>query len=629
MWLLIKRVRRGLSTYRRTFFFYAATIFSCVCVFVAFTQSGFKIDRSYEKLCAECITSDVIISGFIEQEQLEILSQIESVEGISPKLTATAELKADGEKHLVLLDIYRQEPLLDTYQIVEGCAQEGGALLSFGFAKYNGFSLGDEISVVADNGAQKDLVVCGFYISASEPYAASVNEFNGKNGRVKLIDDISQYNSVSVTISDTASFDTFLREFEKVGLDGCTAIETRETASFVAIKTTTNNYSIIGTFIGLIVLVIGIVLGVFFIVRLITLQSKSIASLKAVAYPNKMIIGYYVLLVAIITLIASLTGVTAGLLVSRLILSRAINDLLLPSTTALFIPGLLIVPVVIGLMIIISFLASKRIVKQPISHIFSLTVRRQSRHILLERIPIVWNMLSSRTQNNLRVVLRHKTRSIMSIIGISMGLMLCMSVLTINYLNSNFSRDMLNQTCSYQLQASGYSQNTFQEIVDVVTNCDYVTSYSMVYEVEFNITVGEHTYAGACLLLDDENVNYNVFAENGDRLKIPSKGIIMNKSIADYLGISQSQKLQICNENNENADTIVSTLCEQYYGVGLFMSQSEYKNIFGMLPQTQTLLIAAEDSDAVQSEINKIRGAHCINIEDEFNILQGMAEYSV
>lgn len=622
MWLLIKRVRRGLSTYRRTFFFYAATIFACVCVFVAFTQSGFKIDRSYEKLCTECVTSDVMITGFLAHEQLQMLSQLESVEGVSPKLTAAAELKAGGEKHPILLDIYRQEPLLDTYIIVEGCAQEGGALLSFGFAKYNGFSLGDEISVVTDSGVQKNLIVCGFYISASESYAASVNEFNGKNGRVKLIDDISQYNSVSVAISDTASFDAFLREFEKLGLDGCTAVETRETDSFVAIKTTTNNYSIIGTFIGLIVLIIGIVLGVFFIVRLITLQSKSIASLKAVAYPNKMIIGYYVLLVAMITLIASLTGVATGLLVSQFILSRVINDLLLPSTTALFIPGLLIVPVLIGLMIIISFLASIRIVKQPISHIFSLSVRRQSRHILLESIPIVWNTLSSRTQNNLRVALRHKTRAIMSIIGISMGLMLCMSVLTINYLNSNFSRDMLNQTCSYQLQVSGHSQNTFQEIVDAVKNCDSVTSYSMVYEVELNITVGEHTYTGACLLLDDENVNYNVFAENGDLLKIPPKGIIMNKSIADYLGISQSQKLQISNENNENADTIVSALCEQYYGVGLFMSQSEYKNIFGMLPQTQTLLIAAEDSDAVQSEINKIEGSYCINIEDEFDILQ-------
>ncbi len=622
MRLLLKRVQRGLSTYRRTFFFYAATIFACVCVFVAFTQSGLKIDSSYEKLCAECVTSNVMITGFLGHEQLEMLSQLESVEGISPKLTAAAELKAGGEKHLILLDIYRQEPLLDKYKIVEGCAQEGGALLSFGFAKYNGFSLGDEISVVTDSGVQKDLVVCGFYISASEAYAASVNEFNGKNGRVKLIDDISQYNSVSVAISDTATFDAFLREFEKLGLDGCAAVETRGMDSFVAIKTTTNNYSIIGTFIGLIVLIIGVVLGAFFIARLITLQSKSIASLKAVAYPNKMIIGYYVLLVAMITLIASLTGVAIGLLVSQFIQSRVINDLLLPRTTALYVPGLLIVPVLMGLMIVISFFVSIRIVKQPISHIFSLTVRRQSRHILLERIPMVWNTLSSRTQNNLRVVLRHKTRAIMSIIGISMGLILCMSVLTINYMNSNFSRDMLNQTCSYQLQVSGHSQNSFREIVDAVKNCNSVTSYSIVYEVEFSITVGEHTYTGACLLLDDENVNYNVFAESGGLLKIPPKGIIMNKSIADYLGLSQSHKLQISKENNENADTIVSALCGQYYGFGLFMSQAEYKNLFGMLPQTQTLLIAAEDGDAVQSEINKIEGSYCINIEDEFDTLQ-------
>lgn len=196
-----------------------------------------------------------------------------------------------------------------------------------------------------------------------------------------------------------------------------------------------------------------------------------------------------------------------------------------------------------------------------------------------------------------------------------------MSVLTINYLNSDFSQDMLNQTCRYQLQASGHSQNTFQEILNAVKRSDSVTSYSMVYEVECSLTVDERTYTGACLLLDDENVNYHVFAENGDLLKIAPKGIIINKSIADYLGISQSQKLQISNENNENADTIVSALCRQYYGAGLFMSQSEYKHIFGMLPQTQTLLIAAEDSDAVQSEINKIAGSYCINIQDEFDIL--------
>lgn len=87
MWLLIKRVRRGLRIYRRTFFLFAVTIFACVCVFVAFTQSGFKIDRSYEKMCAECATSDAIITGFLAQEQLEVLSQLETVKDISPKLT--------------------------------------------------------------------------------------------------------------------------------------------------------------------------------------------------------------------------------------------------------------------------------------------------------------------------------------------------------------------------------------------------------------------------------------------------------------------------------------------------------------------------------------------------------------
>ena len=74
MKLLFKRVKRGLHAYRRVTAFYAVTIFASICVFVAFVQSGYGIEASYKELCEECSTSDILITGIFNREQIQEVS---------------------------------------------------------------------------------------------------------------------------------------------------------------------------------------------------------------------------------------------------------------------------------------------------------------------------------------------------------------------------------------------------------------------------------------------------------------------------------------------------------------------------------------------------------------------------
>lgn len=624
MELLFKRVKRGLREQRKGFIFSACTILISLCVFVAFMQSGYNIENSFAEFGEKCATSQYTITGSFDNEQLQVISQLDDVDIVSAKLTTSAELKKGDAYFDVTLDVYANEPELDKYLITDGSTPNlNGAVVSYGFAKYNDIEIGDVVSIEDITGRKETVTVNGFYIAASEVYAATINELNGKQGRVKLVGEANVFNSLSINLKDSASEEDFYKTFDELGFDGYTISLTNDSESFTALRNTTNDYIIIGTFVGVIVLLIGIVLVTFFVSRLILAQNKSIAILKSMAYPNSKIIAYYVLITACFSVIAALMGVGAGSLVALWIQNRVLNSLMIDGVYRVCLPAILSAPIAVVFVSVLAFFVSLKIIKHPVSQIFCITAVKRGRRVFIERLAFFWDRLSSHTQNSIRMMARHRVRSTMSIIGTALGLTLCIAVLAINYFNSAFSKTALHDTFGFRLRAYANSTESYNALLETVSDCIAITDYSIVYDVQCSISDGENTYSGSCLVMDVDSGNYNIVSETGDLISILGEdGVVINKSIADYISATLGQPILFENSIGLSKTVPLSSICEQYYGAGVFINRSVYTSMFGELQEIPELLISTTDAASVLSKLQDVPGVRCIDVVAEFDIIQ-------
>ncbi len=623
MGLLLKRVKRGLYTYRRSSLFCALTIFASICAFVAFTQSGSDIAKSYERLCEDCLTSDFTLSGSFDEENIRRITSLTEVDTVSARLTVPAQVDFKGNSFLTSLHIHAQEPTLDTYKIVQGKnADDNGVLLSYGFAGYNDIKPGDTIEITSAGSSAKKTTVNGLYISASEAYAASVNELNGMSGSIILFEETDHYSSISLKSSGSTSPDELTRRLEEICPKETVIQQTRENDSFVAVNNTTGDYTLIGSFIGIIILLIGVTLAAFFVARLITSQSRSIAILKSLSYPDRRIIGYYVLLIVCFSAISALLGTVSGFCLSRFISGRVCGDLMFPAAHSMYVPALLSGPVVVILVLIVAFFVSLKIIRQPVSKIFNLTSVKRSRHLLIERIGFLWKRLSSQTQNSIRTLLRHKIRGLASVIGIALGLTLCTTVLAVNYFNSDYSRKMMNKTYDFSLKVSADSKEALSELLAQAEKDALVSGYNLVYEIPCTLSFNGGSFSGNCMIVPEDLSVYKIYSETGELLQIPQDGFAINRSIADYLGASANSEVELKTDDDQTEKVTLRSICSQHFGEGIFISQKAYIALFGSLPQTAEILIRTDEPEMLASHLEKISGVRCTDVKKEFDLLQ-------
>ena len=367
-------------------------------------------------------------TGFSE-EDIEAIRNMEGVDAATRYLSVNVDLA--GSQKSVCLNV-SESYNVSTMLVIKGMDYDetcDGVWLSDRFAEENGLDVGDTLSMVFD-GREVTREIVGLVKSGEMMICTS--------GENQLMPDYTSFGFIYVTpetLSQVMGMVFYpqinLRsQLEKAELEQAVAkalgrttltLSKEEHVSYAGALSETEEGQTMGAILPVLFLVIAILTMVTTMHRITANEKIQIGTLKALGFRDRRIIRHYTSYGFVIGLVGTLLGIVLGYGIAYLIISP--NGMM---STYFDLPHWnLVMPdfcwpllvLIVLLLTMISFLSVRQMLKGNAADALRPYTPKAMRKSLLEYLPF-WEGMAFGTKWNLRDVLRHKSRSTMTLIGV-------------------------------------------------------------------------------------------------------------------------------------------------------------------------------------------------------------------
>ena len=221
--------------------------------------------------------------------------------------------------------------------------------------------------------------------------------------------------------------------------------------------------------------------------------------------------------------------------------------------------------------------------------------------ILLERIGFIWRRLSFTHKVTARNIFRYKQRMLMTIFGVAGSVALLFAGLGIQSSVAGVPSRQFQQIQQYQMIVSENPSATNQdkaELEEVLKGQDikaYQKIYSKTLDKDFKGKAGLQTIT--LMMTEKEDLTPFIHLQHHQQELTLKDGVIVTAKLAQLAGVKVGQTLEI-----EGKKLKVAAIAENYVGHFIYMSQTDYEQLYGQLPQANTYLVSLKDSSAPSIE---------------------------
>ena len=429
--MLTRKLFRTAWQYKAQFLSMIVMVALGVGIFLGFNMEWASIEHNTFSFFDETKLSDFRLyseAGFSKSD-VEALKRAEGIDAASRVLSVNVGVQ-DAEQSLNLNVVEDYE--VSTMLVTSGADYDPtgmGLWLSDRFAEANGVSIGDEMT----------LTYRGFKITAEVVGLAKAGEqliCVGDDSQV--MPDYTQFGFAYISPAKYLSI-LPLGFYPQINLrSGLTKEAMEETASkalgrtiMVVPKEDVTSYAeamgeadegkAMGSILPVLFLAIGLLAMITTMHRITANEKRQIGTLKALGFKDRRILWHYTSYGFTIGVIGTVLGIGLGYWVCWIIMNpngmmgtyfdMPRWDLVMPRFC------ILVVALIIGFLTFISFLSVRKMLTGTAADALRPYVPKKVKNIALERTPL-WNRLEFGTRWNLRDVLRHKSRSAMTLIGI-------------------------------------------------------------------------------------------------------------------------------------------------------------------------------------------------------------------
>lgn len=572
--MLTRKLFRTAWSYKAQFISMILMITLGVGMFLGFNMEWKTIEVDTGKFFAQTDYADFRLyaeKGFTEDD-IEKIAAIEGVDAATRFLSVNLDIKGEKNKSLAL-DV-SENFTVSTFVVTDGAAYDksgDGFWLSDKFAAANGYAVGDTLSLefqgteisgtivgliksgehmicVADkNQMMPDYNTFGYAYMSPEKLRAVLEE--------KLRRDIAaEAKKSGVSLQPAVTHDMLAEAADKtyaqVNLLSDLSKETLEervkTALGKTIMVTPKSDHVIykeamgeaeegktmGSVLPVLFLAIAILTMVTTMHRIATKEKTQIGTLKALGFRNRRILRHYTSYGLFIGLLGTALGVALGYVVCKLIMSEGgmmgtYFDM--PDWSAA-IPAFCypVMAATVALLTLISFLSVCQQLKGTAADALRPYSPKKMRKIFLERFRF-WDKLHFGTKWNIRDLLRHKSRSAMTLFGIVGCMVLMVGGLGMRDTMAGFL-DLLNNDIS-----------NYTTKVNLVDDADTAKAKALVREL------GGDWESLSGISLDGDTVtldvvhnphNYlNVIDESNNRISLSDEGVYLCLRLKDKASI--------------------------------------------------------------------------------------------
>lgn len=402
-------------------------------MFVGFQMEWVSIERNTEDFFTETGFADyrlVSENGFSEEE-LQTIAQLDGVDAAARYLAVNAEVKQRAGDSVAMT--VTTDPAVSGCKYISGAVydpeSEDGIWLSDRYAKENDISVGDPLTLVYKglelSGTVRGLVKSGEYLICVRDESQLMPDFT-TYGFAYLSPRFYEktvgtafYPQIHV-LSSLSKAD-FIERVDQV-LPVTPLILTRnEVASYVQAQGEANEGKTMGAVLPTLFLLIAVLTMVTTMHRLTAKEKTQIGTLKALGFRDRRIARHYTSYALAVGLIGTVFGVALGYGVAWYIMNPdgMMGTYFDMPAWKLYLPWFCVVILLamLALLTLIGYLSVRQILHGNAADALRPYAPKRMKPLLLERTKL-FHRFSFGTRWNLRDVMRHKSRTAMSLVGI-------------------------------------------------------------------------------------------------------------------------------------------------------------------------------------------------------------------
>ena len=325
---------------------------------------------------------------------------------------------------------------------------------------------------------------------------------------------------------------------------------------------------------------------------------------KALGYRSKDIIAKFLIYGMVAGTIGSIIGSILGHYVLAVVIANVITkDMVVGPTPIHFYWSYSLLALILTWLasVLPAYLVASRELHDEAAHLLLPKPPVKGSKILLEKVKFIWSRMSFTHKVTARNIFRYKQRMLMTIFGVAGSVALLFAGLGIQSSVAGVPSRQFEQIQQYQLLVAENSSATNQdkaELEEVLKGQDikaYQKIYSKTLDKDFKGKAGLQTIT--LMMTEKEDLTPFIHLQHHQQELTLKDGVIVTAKLAQLAGVKVGQTLEI-----EGKKLKVAAIAENYVGHFIYMSQTDYEQLYGQLPQANTYLVSLKDSSAPSIE---------------------------
>lgn len=536
--MLFRKLFRTAWNYKAQFISMVIMIAIGCGVFLGFNIEWKSIEKDTKAFFEETNYADFRLysdTGFSEEE-IQKIQEIPGVDAATRFLSVNVAV-TDSKKSLALL--VSENYTVSTMYFSEGSPYDeksDGIWLSDQFVEKNGYNIGDTLTL-SYKGIEISGEIVGL-IKSGEMMICTADEN-------QLMPDFTSFGFAYVTPQKlenimgstfypqmnirSALEKTEIEEAVKNVLGYAVLVAGKdEHIAYAGAQSETEEGKTMGSILPVLFLAIGILTMVTTMHRIAANEKAQIGTLKALGFRDRRILRHYTSYGFVIGLFGCLLGVLLGYGIAAIVISPGgmMSTYFDLPDWSLVMPGFCI-PVIImtiALLTLISYLSVKKMLKGTAADALRPYEPKVMKKSIFERLRL-WNKLSFGTKWNFRDVMRHKSRSAMTLVGIVGCMVLLVGGLGMKDTMDDFMRLLDKEISNYttRVNLSENTQNSDSIALAEILDGDWVASSGVSLNGE---TVTLEIYHA-------ENDRIRFIDGNNNRMKLTDEGVYLCQRLKD------------------------------------------------------------------------------------------------
>ncbi len=538
--ILFRKLWRTMGVYKAQFISMIIMITLGIGIFFGFNMEWYSIEQDTSRFFTETGFADyrIIMETGCSASDLEAIEALDGVEAASRYLSVNVDV-ADHDTDTVALSV-TENAAVSAFLVNEGEAYDAessdGIWLSQKYAAANDIAVGDDLTLsytgLKVKGTVKGLIQSSEYMICVRDETQLMPDFETHGyayispAMFKKVIGIAYYPQIHV-ISDLPK-DAFTDAVnEALGITAL-ILTKNEVVSYAQAMGEAEEGKIMGSILPVVFLLIAILTMVTTMHRLTMKERIQIGTLKALGFKDKQILRHYTSYALLIGIGGSILGLVLGYFVAGLIMNEngMMGTYLDLPYWQLHIPAFcwLIEALILLLLTLVGRLSVRRLLQGNAADTLRQDVSEKQRRLKVEKT--AWfHRLSFGTRWNMRDIARHRSRTAMSLIGVTGCTIIIIAVLGMQDTMDAFLDTYYNEAMQYESRIYLSDDISDKQLAELMQ------------------TYGSDVSSSISVQLEDKAVSLDIYSlpdgmirfpgEKNGYIELPDDGAYICRRIAD------------------------------------------------------------------------------------------------